>query len=111
MRPREEQPAATLAGAAGDPLVNEVLAKVRELELLAIEPEHELDRLGHQRPRVPHRRLTHFSAARHAPRELMRDLRRRVGADVRAIAPGRDPQHRRGVPRDEPVLTDTEDGD
>ena len=50
-RPREEKPdAAALPGAAGDPLIHEVLARIGELELLVIEPDHELDRLGHQRP-------------------------------------------------------------
>ncbi len=77
-------------------------AQIGELELLLVEPDHELDRLADQRPGVLHRGGPGVAVSLHGLRELMRDLPRRVGADMRTIGPGRALPHRRGVPGSEP---------
>ena len=49
LKPSEEQsdPAAGRP-ARRDPLVDEILTQISELELLPVEPMHQLDRLAHQ---------------------------------------------------------------
>ena len=71
LKPRQEQPHPPANERPGrDPLVDEILPKIAQLEVLRVEPEHKLDRFGHERPRVLHRCVSDLIAAMTALREL-----------------------------------------
>lgn len=59
---QEQADAATHPGTSGDPLIDEVLSQISELELILVQPEHERDRLADERPRVLLRGLARVTA-------------------------------------------------